>query len=97
VSSKDDNGKPMWFTTRFSGNSVNLVVTSKGNVIADMSQFDAAHSLASQYGGNLGTELARTAAALLMGAGSSMMQVPDVQDPVVDDGGTAGNPDLDQS
>jgi hypothetical protein len=67
---KTDDGKPLFFTTRFAGNSVDLIITRAGKVVADMSAFDAAASMATQYGGNLGQELARQAAAQLFGGAS---------------------------
>lgn len=63
----DQSGEPLWFTTKFVGNQGKLVITSNGNVVPDMSNFDAANSLAEQYGGNLGQELARAAAQQLLG------------------------------
>jgi len=69
---KDDTtGKPLWFSTRYVGDSAKLIITEKGNVVADMSEFAKAASLASQFGGNLGVELARNAAAQLMGGAST--------------------------
>ena len=47
------------------------MITSNGNVVADMSDFRKAESLASQYGGNLGQELAKASAASLLGGGAS--------------------------
>jgi hypothetical protein len=67
----DKTGAPLWFTTRFIGDSGKLVITSNGNVVADMSDFRKAESLASQYGGNLGQELAKASAASLLGGGAS--------------------------
>ena len=61
----DEDGTPLWFTTRFAGNNGKLILTSDGNVIADMSEYDAAASLAEQFGGNLGSELAKAAASKL--------------------------------
>lgn len=67
---KDDKtGEPLWFTTRCVGNSGTLIITTNGKVVPDMSAFDQAASLAKQYGGNLGTELAKAAAAQLLGGG----------------------------
>lgn len=63
----DKTGQPLFFTTRFVGKSANLIITSKGGVVADTSAFDQAASIAAQYGGNLGQELAKTAAANLLG------------------------------
>jgi len=69
---ENEEGIALWFTTRCAGNSGNLIVTSAGKIVADMSAFDQADSLAKQYGGNLGQELARTAAAQLMSGGSTV-------------------------
>jgi hypothetical protein len=81
---KDDKGVNLWFTTRFVGNSAKLIITEKDSIVPDMSAFDQAASLATQYGGNLGQELARTAAAqLLNGGGSPANQ--SVSSPVVDE------------
>jgi hypothetical protein len=62
-----DNGKPLWFTTRCIGPAGHLVITTNGNVVPDMSKFDQASSLASQYGGNFGEELARMSAQAILG------------------------------
>jgi len=63
---ESDDGEPLWFSTRCVGDSGSLITTSKGTFAPDMSEFDKAASLASQYGGNLGQELARNAAAGLL-------------------------------
>jgi hypothetical protein len=63
---ESDSAEPLWFTTKVAGQAPKLLFTSKGAVVADMSAFDQAHSLASQYGGSLGQELARQASAMLM-------------------------------
>jgi len=60
-------GVALWFTTRSVGNSGKLIITTNGKVVPDMSAFDQAASLAKQYGGNLGEELAKAAAAQLLG------------------------------
>jgi len=65
----DKTGEPLWFTTRCVGNSGTLIITTNGKVVPDMSAFDQAASLAKQYGGNLGQELAKAAAAQLIGGG----------------------------
>lgn len=59
--------KALYFSTRYVGDNVKLLITEKGNVVPDMSEYAKAASLASQFGGNLGQELARNAAAKLMG------------------------------
>ena len=64
---ESEDGVSLWFTTRCIGNSGTLIVTEKGKVVPDMSAFEQAASLAKQYGGNFGQELARMAAANLVG------------------------------
>ena len=67
---ESDDGEPLWFSTRVAGPNPTLLFTAKGQIVADMSAFDKAHSLAQQYGGSLGAELAKQAAALLNGGNS---------------------------
>lgn len=62
-----EDGTALWFTTRSVGNAGELIITTNGKVVPDMSSFDQAASLAKQYGGNLGEELAKHAAAALLG------------------------------
>ena len=64
---EDEDGNPLWFTTRSIGPEGKILITTNNNIVADMSEFDQAASLAAQYGGNLGTELARSSAQRLMG------------------------------
>lgn len=64
-------GTVLWFTTRCVGDTGSLVITSKGNVIADTSAFKQAASLCKQYGGNFGQELAKAAVAKLLGGGNT--------------------------
>lgn len=64
----DESGEPLWFTTKCIGDAGKLIITTNGNVVPDMSAFDAAASMAEQYGGNLGQELAKSAAQLLLGS-----------------------------
>ena len=66
-----ETGKALWFTTRCVGDSGSLIITANGKVVPDMSAFDQAASLASQYGGNFGQELARIAAEKLLGKSSA--------------------------
>jgi hypothetical protein len=55
----DDDGNPLFFTTRYIGEEGKLIITSNGNVVPDMSEFDKQASLVSQYGGNFGDVLAK--------------------------------------
>ena len=67
---ESEEGITLWFTTRCVGNTGTLIVTEKGKVVPDMSAFEQAASLAKQYGGNFGQELARAAVANLIGGNS---------------------------
>ena len=64
---REEDGTPLWFTTRFVGDAGSLVITSKGKVIADLSEYKKAESLVKQFGGNFGQELAKQKIAQLMG------------------------------
>ena len=67
----DKTGAPLWFTTRCVGDEGKLIITQNNKVVADMSAYEKAASLASQFGGNLGEELAKAAAAQLLKSKSS--------------------------
>ena len=58
----------LWFSPQFVGQSVELLITSKGKVVADMSKFDMAQSLVNQYQGALGAEIAKQAVSMLLGS-----------------------------
>lgn len=78
---ESDDGEPLWFSTRCVGDSGSLITTSKGTFAPDMSAFDKAASLAAQYGGNLGQELARNAAASLLSSSGSNAPAATVSQP----------------
>jgi len=63
----ETTGSALWFTTRCIGKHGKLIITSKGNIVPDMSAFDQASSIAAQYGGNFGQELAKQAAQDILG------------------------------
>ena len=72
-------GKALYFTTRFSGDNVDLGIAEKsGKVYVDMSEFKKAESLVAQFGGNFAQELAKAKVAELMGnkSASATAQVP---------------------
>jgi hypothetical protein len=73
---EDEKGQPLWFTTRCIGNTGKLIITTNGNVVPDMSAFDQAASLAEQYGGNFGAELARSAAQAILGHSAHQAEEP---------------------
>ena len=58
---ESEGGEPLWFTTRFIGEEGKLLITSNGNIVPDMSEYDKQASLVAQYGGNFGDVLAKTA------------------------------------
>lgn len=72
---ESEDGKALWFTTRCIGNTGVLVITEKGKVVPDMSAFEQAASLAKQYGGNFGAELARASVAQLLGHSNNTEEV----------------------
>ena len=64
----DDEGNVLWFTTRFAGDTGTLVVNGDtGRIYADMSEFRKQASLAKQFGGNLGDQIAAAAVGKLFG------------------------------
>lgn len=67
----EETGEPLYFATKFFGDHGKLIITTNNNIVPDMSEFDKAASLASQFGGNLGKELARASAAKLIGGRTS--------------------------
>ena len=67
----DESGQPLWFSRDYIGEAGKLIFTSKGGVVADMAEFEKAASLASRFGGNLGSEIAAQAVAKLMSTTSS--------------------------
>ena len=81
---EDADGSPLWFTTRCIGKSGKLLITTNGNVTPDMSSFDQAPSLASQYGGNFGQELAKSAAQAILGT-AAPSSPPEEQEQASDD------------
>ena len=63
----DTTGKPLWFTTRYAGENAKLIITGKGNVIADMSEYEQANSLIAQFPGPLGDAIAKATAEKMLG------------------------------
>ncbi len=87
---KDEAGNALWFTVRGIGTSGKLVITTNDKVVPDMAEFDMAASIASQFGGNLGQELAKQAAAKLTGS-SSIQTVSIPSEKVESDPADLGN------
>lgn len=82
---EDADGTALWFTTRCVGQAGKLIITTNGNVVPDMSAFDQAASLAEQYGGNFGAELAKSAAQAILGLSSTPDATPAVKADASDD------------
>jgi hypothetical protein len=76
-----ETNKDLWFTTRYAGDEAKLIITQNNKVIADMSEFKKLDSLSKQFGGNLGEQIARQAAAMLFKANSSEAQPKSVPTP----------------
>lgn len=68
---EDEDKNPLWFTTRCIGNKGTIIITTKDKVVPDMSAFEQAASLAQQFGGNFGNELAKATVTQLLGSAPS--------------------------
>lgn len=55
----EDNGNPLFFSTEYTGEVIDLGISRKGNAFVDTTEMDKAASLAAKYGGNLGQEIAK--------------------------------------
>lgn len=92
---ENPDGTVLWFSPRFVGKAGELIVnTETKKCYADMSAFDAAASLAEQYGGNFGQSLAATMAGDLLGVSPAPQQsvAPQAETEEVEE----GNGDLEQ-
>jgi hypothetical protein len=67
---EDEDKNPLWFTTRYIGEDGTLLITTNGNIVPDMSEFDKQASLVAQYGGNFGDVLAKDGVNKLKGGKS---------------------------
>lgn len=79
-------GDAIFFSTNYVGESVTLVITEKGKVIADMSEYRKAESLVKQFGGNFGEALAKAKVAQLMGTTGLSVEIPEVSTPAKAEG-----------
>jgi hypothetical protein len=82
---EDADGTALWFTTRCVGQTGSLIITTNGNVVPDMSAYDQAASLAAQYGGNFGAELAKSAAQAILGGAATSTPSAKVEEAASDD------------
>lgn len=64
----EETGNVLYFSSRFIGETGTLIINSENNKIyADMSEFKKVASLSSQFGGQLGAEIAKQAVGRLLG------------------------------
>lgn len=74
---EDEDGTPLYFTTKFAGETISLLInTDKGTCYADMSAFRRQASLAAQFGGSLGDAIAANAFGKLFGGASTPAPAP---------------------
>lgn len=74
----ETTGDTLWFTTRFIGETGNIIVTANDKIVADMSKYEQAASLCSQFSGVFGEKLAEASIKNLLGKKGS---VPAPEDP----------------
>lgn len=63
----EEDGSPLFFTTRYTGDNINIVKTQSDRYVADTQELEKAASMVSAYGGNLGDALASQFAAKIAG------------------------------
>lgn len=63
----EETGDTLWFTTRFIGQTGNIIVTANDKIVADMSKYEQAASLCSQFSGVFGEKLAEASIKNLLG------------------------------
>lgn len=66
---EDDNGTPLYFSTRYVGEKCTSLTTQDGRIVPDTSDMDTQAALVEQYGGNFGQALADKLAAKLANGG----------------------------
>lgn len=71
-----NTGEPLYFTTRYMGERGQLLVTDSNKVVADMSEFEKAASLVSQFDGVFAEKLAEASINKLMGSHASAPSAP---------------------
>ena len=91
----DTTGKPLYFTSRFVGNDAKLIITSKGKVVADMSELEQANSLIAQFPGPLGDAIAKATAEKILGSTKAVAPVANAVNTVAEVEIPAADTDLD--
>jgi len=64
---EDDEKKPLYFTTNYIGDKIDLIITKNNKVMVDDSQIQKAKSLSNSLGGNLGQAIAEVQAKQILG------------------------------
>jgi hypothetical protein len=82
---EDTEGNPLWFTPRFVGDRADLLITSKGKLVPDTTEFDKTNSLVKQFGGNLGQAIADQFANKLSRESSPKVEPPSPPTPPIED------------
>ena len=84
----DENGQPLWFTTKFIGPKGSLILTDNDKVVPDLSKYEQAASLVSQFDGVFGDKLADRLVANIIGnkqpAGAALTDPNTITDPEMD-------------
>ena len=87
---ESDDGKVLWFTTRYCGDLATLIINEDtGKIYPDMSEYRKQASLAAQFGGNLGDQLAKAAVNKLFGRKADE---PQTEQPAKAKGSVSSNP-----
>jgi hypothetical protein len=68
---EDDNGNPLFFTTNYAGKVCDLIITSAGKAVVDMSAFEQMSSLVSQFDGKFADAIAKQAVEQLLGTSAN--------------------------
>lgn len=63
----DKTGTPLFFSTRYTGEVIDILITPNDRIVVDTSEFEKLASLANQASGPLAAALASRAADLIMG------------------------------
>jgi hypothetical protein len=71
---EDADGKALYYSNNFAGNTATLIISKGGKVNPDMSEFVRASSLATQFPGALGDAIAAKAADQLLGSSHTAPQ-----------------------
>lgn len=72
---EDEKGQPLFFTSRYVGESCPLVANHNGDgFYADTTEMDKQAAMVQQFGGNLGQALAAQIAASVAGKGAAASQ-----------------------